>query len=134
MIKRPIGSFLINLFSLYTASQLISGLILRNQDHSLFIVAGIFTVIHLTLRPLLDLAFRSLNVLTLGIVGLVIDSLLLFVLTVYFPQIQITSWRFPGLEFSDLTIAPRTFGRIETTVIIALLINLLRVTLSAIFY
>ena len=134
MIKKILGSFLINLFALYFASQIVSGFVLEKEWNTLLILCAGFTFLHLFLRPVLNLIFRPLNFLTLGFVGLIIDAAILYGLTLYFPQVRIVAWVFPGIQFDGLTVPTRSLGVIEVTVFSSFLINLIRSTLSAIFF
>lgn len=134
MIKKLLGSFLINIFSLYACAQFIQGFHLPDKSQSLLLVVGAFTIIHLFLRPLLDIFIKALNFLTLGLIGLVLDALILYALTVYFPQLSITSWNFPGLNLGSLVLAARPLNMIETTVACAFFINTVRSFLLWIFF
>lgn len=134
MIKKILGSFLINLFALYVTSQLVNGFELQKEMRSLLILCAGFTLLHLLLRPILNLIFKPLNFLTLGFVGLLVDAALLYGLTVYFPQIRILPWDFPGLFLEGITIPARNLGTIEVTILSAFSINFIRSILSIIFF
>jgi uncharacterized membrane protein YvlD (DUF360 family) len=131
MIKSLIRAYLINLFALWATSQLISGFHLAEGAKSLLLVAGGFTLLYLIVRPILQLFLGAFNFITFGLIGLVIDSGLLYALTLYFPQISISSWYFPGLVNEYLNLPSYEFNAITTTVIAAFIINVIRSSLTS---
>lgn len=131
MFKSLVRSYLINLFSLWVAAQLISGFHLAEDVKSLLLVAGGFTLLYLVIRPILRFFLGVFNFLTFGLIGLVIDSFLLYLLTWYFPEISITPWYFSGINNEYLHLPPYEFNIILTTIIVATVINMLRSTLTS---
>lgn len=131
MIKSLLRAYLINLFALWVTSQVISGFHLAEGIKSLLLVAGGFTLLYIIVRPILQLFLGAFNFLTFGLIGLVIDSGLLYLLTLYFPQISIGVWNFPGLTNDYLNLPAYEFNIIVTTIITALVINVIRSTLTS---
>ncbi len=132
MVKKIIRSYLINIFALWVVSQYISGFHLNQGIRSLLLVGLGFTILHLVIKPILDLILGSINFLTLGLVGLLIDGGILYALTFYFPQISVSPWSFSGLKLSGIVIPPYDFNLILTIVICAAIINIIRLILNLI--
>ena len=130
MIKGLIRALLINSVGLFLASQLISGFHLSYGIHSIFIVAVAFTAIHIFVKPLLNLFLGPINLLTLGLVSLAIDTAILYSLSVFLPQISFSNWQFIGVSSSGIVIPPYNFNPIGSTIISAILINLVRSALN----
>ncbi len=130
MIKSVIRSYLISLFALWVTASYIGSFHLANGFKSLLLVGLGFTFLHLLIRPIASLLLGPLNFLTLGLIGLVIDSFLLYGLTLYFPQVNITAWGFTGVEIQGFVIPPFNFSLITGTVLSAAIINVVRSTLS----
>jgi uncharacterized membrane protein YvlD (DUF360 family) len=126
VIKRIIRTYLINLAALYLVSAYIGGFHLARGWQSLLEVGAGFTAIHLLLKPILGFITGPLNFLTFGLIGLIIDAGLLYLLTMFFPEVYITSWSFPGLNFPPLAIQPMFLNVAAVTVLCALIINLIR--------
>lgn len=121
---------MINVFALWVAAQYIDGFVLAEGIKSLLIVGAGFSALHMVLKPILKLILGPINFLTLGLIDLVIDAGLLYLLTLYFPQISITVWNFAGFESQYLTLPAYEFNVIGTTIISAFLINMVRSTLT----
>lgn len=130
MIKFLVRSFLINIFALWATANYIGSFHLTDGIKSLLFVGLGFTILHFAIKPITNLILGPLNFLTLGLIGLVIDSLILYALTIYFPQVAITSWQFTGAEFSGFVIPPFSFNLITGAVLSAAVINVIRSTLS----
>lgn len=126
MIKKIIRAYLVNILALYLVSTYISGLKLSHGLESLLEVGAIFTIIHLLLRPILGFITGPLNFLTFGLIGLVIDGGLLYAMTIFFPQISVAKWYFPGFSLDNFTLAPMHLEIFAVTILCALVINLIR--------
>ncbi len=126
MIKLVTRSYLINAFALWFVSNQISGFTLAHGWQSLLMVAGGLTFLHLLIKPLADLVLGGINFLTLGLVGLLVDAVIIYVLTLYFPQVSIGAWSFVGITINGFVIPPYDFGIIGTTILCAAIINGIR--------
>lgn len=126
MIKSLIRNFVINVLALWLVTQYIGGVALSEGWKSLLIVSLGFTAVHLVVKPILGIILGVLNALTLGLVGLVIDSVILYGLTLYFPQISIHPWFFPGIIINGFVVPPVDFNVIGVTILAAFIINLIR--------
>lgn len=133
MIKGIIKAYLINIFALYATSSLVGSFRLANEGESLLLVGAGFTILYLVLRPILTVILGPLNFLTFGLIGLVADGGILYLLTLYFPQISVSSWMFPGFFWQSIAILPTQLNFIVTLVICAAIINIIRSVLSFIF-
>lgn len=126
MIKSVTRNYLINLFALWVTANYIGGFHLAEGLKSLLLVGAGFTLLHLLLKPILKLILGPINFLTLGLIDLVIDGGILYLLTLYFPQISITGWFFPGLVTNYFILPAWDFNIITSTVVAALTINVIR--------
>lgn len=126
MVKSLVRNYLINLFALWVAAQWIGGLHLADGWKSLVIVGAGFTALHLILKPVLKIFLGALNFLTLGLIDLVIDAGILYILTLYFPQISVSAWTFPGLTTDYLTLPAYDLNIWLTMAVSALVINVIR--------
>lgn len=132
MIKTVTRSYLINVFALWFVSQQIVGFVLQNGWKSLLIVALGLTLLHLVIKPIADLILGGVNFITLGVVGLLVDAAILYLLTLlpqasqFFPQVSITAWSFTGLTINGIVLPAYDFGIIGTTIVCAVVINLIR--------
>ena len=132
MIKNLLHSFLINIAAIWVVSNYTGALHLADRLKSLLLVGAVFTALHLFIKPILSAFLGPLNFLTLGLVGLIVDSALLYAMTIYLREVWITSWFFPGLTINGFILPPFLFTVMTATILSALIINIIRQVISAI--
>ena len=130
MIKKIVRLYLINIFSLWVVSSYIEGFRLAEGVKSLLMVGAGFTFLHILVGPIVKTILGPINFLTLGIINLIVDGGLLYLLTIYFPQVSITPWTFPGFDFQGLIIPVIYLNFWAGTLVSAAIINLVRGVLS----
>ena len=111
-------------------SSLVGGFHLSEALKSLLTVGAGFTFLHILVGPIVKMILGPINFLTLGLIGLIVDSGLLYLLTIYFPQVSITPWNFAGLNVSGFSIQPVSLNFWLSLVVSAAVINLVRGILS----
>lgn len=130
MIKKLARLYLINIFALWAVSSLVVGFHLAEGFRSLVIVGAGFTFLHLLIGPIVKTILGPINFLTLGFIGLVVDAGLLYLLSIYFPQVSISPWLFNGLTIDGLSLQPISLNFWESLLVSAAVINLVRGILS----
>lgn len=130
MVKGLVRNYLINIFALWMAASYLGSFHLADGLKSLLLVGLGFTLLHLILEPIFALILGSINFLTMGVLGLGVDSVALFLLTRYFPQVTISSWSFQGASISGFVIHAFEFTIITGTILSALVINIIRRVLT----
>lgn len=68
--------------------------------------------------------------MTLGLIGWVVDAVLLYMLTIYFPQVVITPWTFTGLDYGGIAVQAISFNFWMSTFVASAVINIVRDVLS----
>lgn len=126
MIKDLVRSFLVNTLTLFVITQYILGFQLNNGVIPLFIISLAFTILHLVMKPLLETIFSSINFLTLGAVGVAVDSAILFLITKYFDEVSISQWHFSGFQVQNFTVPSAEISSLATVIIVALILNFVR--------
>ena len=130
MIKKLVRLYIINVFALWLVSNVVVGFHLAQGVRSLLIVGLGFTGLHLIIGPIIKTILGPINFLSLGLIGWVVDAGLLYILTIYFPQVVITPWTFPGIDYGSLTIQAIDFNFWASTFVASAVINIVRGMLS----
>ena len=126
MIKSLIRTFIVNAAALYILSQYIPGFQLNDGLKSLLIISLAFSLLHIILRPIFGALLGGINFFTFGLIGVLIDIIILLALSHYFPQITFSPWHFPGTQIQGFEIPPYNFNSYTTIGLIAFLTNLLQ--------
>lgn len=74
-----------------------------------YVIGGlVLTLMLLILKPIINIISIPLNIATLGLFSLLTNLLILYLLTVFVPNITISPFHFPGFSFFGFVIP--TFG------------------------
>lgn len=105
-MRKIIQSIAFHGLSLYLTSIFFSGLVINGRIES-FIVGGFFLSIgNYILRPILQVISLPFQLITLGLFSFVINAAILYITTIIYPNIEITSFTFPGVAISYISIPP----------------------------
>lgn len=130
MIKTILRALVVNGFALYLASLFISGFHLLTNVQALITVVVAFTAIHLFVKPVVELVLGPINFITFGLLSFAVDVAILFAISQFFPQVAFTPWTFPGITSGILTISSYNLNALETTIVTAGLVNVVRAVLN----
>lgn len=133
-MKSLLRYFLINLISLWATTEIIRGLTYTGGFKSLFLGAGVFTIINLLLIPMLKILLLPLNLLTLGIFAWLTNVLALYALTTIYPTFGLTSYYFSGYELGGVIIPPVELSALMVAITASLLIGLFTHLLHWLFH
>lgn len=107
LLKQFLIRWLANGLGLWLAGELISGVRYRDKLTVIVIAALIFSIVNAFVRPVIVILSLPVIILTLGLFTLVINSFMLYLVTVLYPSFTVAS-----------------FGAALLTVIIIWLVNL----------
>ena len=100
----------INAVSLYIVSQVLSGLEIQGGVPTFILAGAVFSVISFVGRPILTIITLPLNLITLGAFSFIINVALLYLLTIFIPQISISPFTFEGFSLSGFVIPQFSFN------------------------
>lgn len=76
---------------------------------SSFIIGGIIlSLMFLTIKPILNIIAFPLNLVTLGLFSFFSNVIILYLLTIFYPNISVSSFKFGGLNFAGF-IVPKLY-------------------------
>ena len=125
-MKSLIRTYLINVFTFWVLSTYVGIMSFSDPWRSLLLLGLGFTFIHLFIKPILKLFTGPVNFITLGVVDLLTDAVILYLLTNYLPYARILPWSFSGFYSSGFNLPPMDFNVYTATVLCALFINIIR--------
>lgn len=122
-MKSLLRGIVINSFSLWATSQLINGLVIKGGVDVVLLGGVTLTLINLLVKPVISLLTLPLNLITLGIFSWLINVFMLYLLTVFVPQISFASYTFPGLHNNGFSLPLYTFPTLQTVILIAFVLS-----------
>ena len=64
----------------------------------------ILSLLMLIVVPILRILFIPINILTFGLLSWLINVIIIYLLTVFVPEIEVRSWLFPGASWAGFVI------------------------------
>jgi len=103
-MKKYLRLFFINLFSLWLAVQVLSGVSFTDGFQTLAKAAVALTIINFIIRPLIKILLLPINLLTLGAFRWLVNVISLYLVTIIVPQFNINSFYFSGFNYQGFTV------------------------------
>jgi len=91
-------------FTLFLLPQILPGIKIEGDFLVLLISGFILTVMFLILKPIVNIISIPLNIMTLGLFSALVNVLILYLLTVFVPNISIVPFQFSGVSFAGFSI------------------------------
>ncbi|MCR4328820.1 MAG: phage holin family protein [Patescibacteria group bacterium] len=101
-ISRGVAHIIVNIVAILAASTYIHGFFLTGDFTSLVEIAAILTLLNILIRPILNLLFGPIIVITLGIGFIVVNTIILTLLDMLSKNLTIES--VPSLVYATLLI------------------------------
>lgn len=90
--------------SLYLTQMIFAGLIVQGGLRT-YIIGGILLAVGFKiLKPVLAIISLPLNIISLGLFGILIISFIMFLITLIYPSIEVVPFTFPGAFFMGIEI------------------------------
>lgn len=103
-MKHLIRVFLFNVFALWLTSQILPALVAPGGWQTILFAGFVLSILMLVVVPILKILFIPINILTFGLLSWLINVIVLYLLTVFVPEIRVQPWRFPGATFVGFVI------------------------------
>ena len=116
--------------SLFLTSQIVTGLTISGGVGTYFIGAAALSVLFLIVKPILSIVTLPLNIITLGLFSFLINSVILYLLTIFVPDISISAFTFKGFDFAGFVIPSFSintfFAFIVASILLSFIVGFLR--------
>ena len=124
-MKSIIKSWAIATISLYLTTLLIPGLKISGGIKSYLIAGGILVLLNMFLKPLIQLLFLPINLLTLGLLGWLVSVAILWAARMVTPNLTINGFYFAGGHYQGFIVPAMKLSVFWTTTLAAFLLNLI---------
>lgn len=103
-MKHIVRVYLFNVFALWLTSQIFPTLLLAHGWQTVLFGAVVLSGLMLIVKPLLKILFIPINILTFGLLSWFVNVIVIYLLTIFVPEITINSWVFPGASWAGFVI------------------------------
>jgi len=121
--------FLFCSFSLWFVSQIFPALHITGGWQILLFAGFVLSLLTLLVTPVLKILFLPINLLTLGLLSWGIHVIVIYLLTIFVPDVRVSAWTFPGASFAGFVVPQIAFSSFMSYILVSLtvsaLINLL---------
>lgn len=122
-MKQLVRVFLFNLFALWLTSQVLPTLMIAPGWQTMMFAGFILSFLMLIVKPMLKILFIPINILTFGLLSWLINVIVVYLLTVFVPEITIAPWQFEGASWAGFVIPPVYLTYTPALIISALIIS-----------
>lgn len=132
-MKHYLKLVIITLISFYSAYTLIPTINLGNDPQNILTVIGGLLLISLIINPLFSIILLPINLITHGLVSLLLNIALIFVLLRILPGFDIRPYNFPGADISGFVIPAVKLTQTTAIIAVATIITLVQRVLHVVF-
>ncbi len=132
-MRHYLKALIISSIAFFAAYQFVPTIVIGNGPKNIAIVIGALLVVSLLLRPIFSLILLPINLLTIGSISLILNTALMYSLTIYLPGFVIKAFNFKGAEINGFILPPYVFNQLATIILVAAIITAVQKVLHIIF-
>lgn len=132
-MRHYLKKLIIVVISLYVAYSLIPTVKFDSEPKILLIIIASFLLSSMIIRPIFSLVLLPFNIATIGVVSLILNVAVIFVLLNTLPGVSISPYNFPGLNIEGVILQPVAFNELSTIFLVAAIITITQKLLHIIF-
>lgn len=121
-MKRLLRSMVYYVFALWLTSTLIPALSISGNLWGMLSAGGTLTLMMMILKPILSIIFLPVNILTLGLLSWLVNVVVLYLWTIFVPNVHLAPWIFPGISTVGFIVPTVNLSYTWTLVVVSLVI------------
>lgn len=130
-MKYILRTFVFNAFALWLTSQLLPALYIPGGWQMIIIAGVVLGFLMLIVKPVLHILFIPINVITFNLLSWLIHVIVIYLLTVFLPEVQILPWTFPGFAWSGFVVPKMYLSYHISLIVTSLTITVIADTLQS---
>ena len=124
-MKGLLRNTVINGLSLAVLNQIVPGVTIAGGFKTFVIAGFILSLLLLIIKPILNILSLPLNMVTLGLFSFFTNSIILYLLTVFVTEVQVSKFTFNGYEFAGFIVPVMTFNTLSAFIITAAILSII---------
>ena len=129
-MKTLLRHFLINAVALWVVAQLFSGMTFAKNYETLAVTAAVLGLVHLLVKPILNILLLPLNLLTLGMFRWIVNVASLYLVTILVSGFSVYAFNFSGFSYSGFYLPAFAVSGFMALVLTSFVLSLI----SSFFY
>jgi len=122
-MKHLIRVFLFNVFALWLTSEIFPSLVIPGGWQTILFAGFVLSILMLIVAPILKILFIPINILTFGLLSWLINVIVIYLLTVFVPEIQVQPSAFNGITWAGFVIPSFQLSYFLALVVVSLCIS-----------
>lgn len=123
-MKYILRKYLIIVFSLFTLTQIISGISIRGGWKTFLYAGLLFSALTYIVKPVVNLVLLPFNLLTLNMISWVVNIITFIIWTLLISEVKVTAWAFPGIHMGVVSLSPNTIDKFYMYIIGGIILTL----------
>jgi putative membrane protein len=116
-MKAIIRNIVFYSFALYALSQILEGVKISGGVPTYLLGGAVLSILFIIVKPVLNIISIPLNILTFGLFSFLGNILILYLLTMFVPEIKITPFIFKGFSYAGFLIPKYEFNQITAFIV-----------------
>ena len=116
-MKHIVRIFLFNGFAIWMTTQLYPALRIGGNWQTLLFAGIMLSILMLVVAPILKILFIPINIITFGLLSWIINVVVIYLLTVFVPEVSIREYEFPGLSWNGFVVPSIHAGYVLSLII-----------------
>ncbi len=129
-MKRLLRLVVYHVFALWLTSTMIPALTITGTIWGMLSAGFTLTIMMMFLKPLLSLIFLPINILTLGLLGWLVNVAVLYLWTAVVPNVSLVPWVFPGVSAGGFVVPKASLTYTWTLILVSLVITFIVTSLE----
>lgn len=119
-MKHLVRTFLFNVFALWFTSTLLPALVIVGNWQTILLAGFTLSLLMLVVHPMLKILFIPINLITFGLMSWLINVIVLYLLTLFVPEVIVKPWVFLGATWAGFVIPSVNFNYFLALVAVAI--------------
>ena len=132
-MRHYLKSLILSGATFYIVYSLIPTISIGTYPKNVFLIIGGLFIISQIINPVFSLVLLPVNLMTFGLVSLILNGVLIYGLLKFLPDFRIGAYNFPGANIQGIIIPPMNFNQITTIILAAIIITFLQKIFHLIF-
>lgn len=124
-MKHIIRVFLFNVFALWLSGQILPTLVIPGGVAVVLFAGLVLSILMLVVAPILKILFIPINILTFGLLSWMINVIVIYLLTVFVPEIHVNLWVYPGGTWAGFVVPALHFTYYTALIASSFLISII---------
>lgn len=116
--------------ALYLTSQIATGLTISGGLTNYLIGGIVLSLLFMIVKPVLGIITLPLNIITLGLFSFVVNAIILYLLTIFVPNISISAFTLKGFSLAGFVVPSFSvnnfFAYVAASILLSFIVGLLR--------